>query len=30
MNKLKHLWGNLRASFWFLPALIVVSGTLPA
>lgn len=23
MNKLKHLWGNLRASFWFLPSLIV-------
>ena len=23
MNKLIHLWSNLRASFWFLPALIV-------
>ncbi len=23
MNKLKHLWSKLRASFWFLPALIV-------
>lgn len=23
MNKLKHLWSNLRASFWFLPSLIV-------
>jgi hypothetical protein len=23
MNKLKHLWGNLRGSFWFLPTLIV-------
>lgn len=23
MNRLIHLWGTLRASFWFLPALIV-------
>lgn len=23
MYKLKHLWGNLRASFWFVPSLIV-------
>lgn len=27
MNKLKHLWSNLRASFWFLPALIVAFST---
>ncbi len=26
MNQLKLLWGNLRTSFWFLPALIVTSS----
>ncbi len=26
MNKLKHLLGELRASFWFLPSLIVVGS----
>jgi uncharacterized membrane protein len=30
MNKLKHLWGNLRASFWFLPSLIVAFSTVLA
>lgn len=30
MNKLKHLWSNLRASFWFLPALIVAFSTVLA
>ena len=24
MNKLKRLWSNLRASFWFVPSLIIV------
>jgi uncharacterized membrane protein len=24
MNKFKQLWGNMRASFWFMPSLIVV------
>ena len=27
MNKLKHFWTNLRASFWFLPSLIVAFST---
>ena len=27
MYKLKHLWSNLRESFWFLPALIVAFCT---
>jgi uncharacterized membrane protein len=26
MNKLKHLWSNLLASFWFVPAWIVASS----
>lgn len=26
MNKLKWLWGNLQASFWFVPSLIVAGG----
>lgn len=26
MTKLKHLWSNLRASFWFLPGLIVAAS----
>ena len=26
MNKLKWFWGNLQASFWFLPSLIVVGS----
>ncbi len=30
MNKLKHLWGNLRASFWFLPSWIVAFSTVLA
>lgn len=30
MTKLKHLWSNLRASFWFLPALIVAFSTVLA
>lgn len=30
MNKLKHLWSNLRASFWFLPSLIVAFSTVLA
>jgi uncharacterized membrane protein len=30
MNRLKHHWDNLRASFWFLPALIVVFSALLA
>ena len=30
MNKLKHLWSNLRASFLFLPSLIVAFSTVLA
>lgn len=30
MNRLNHLWGNLRASFWFLPSLIVAFSTVLA
>lgn len=30
MNRLKQLWSNLRASFWFLPALIVAFSTVLA
>jgi uncharacterized membrane protein len=30
MNKFKLLWQNLRASFWFLPALIVAFSTVLA
>jgi len=30
MNKLKHLWGDLSASFWFLPTLIVAFSTILA
>ena len=30
MNRLNHLWDNLRASFWFLPSLIVVFSTVLA
>ena len=30
LNKLKHLWGHLRASFWFLPSLIVAFSTVLA
>jgi uncharacterized membrane protein len=30
LNKLKHHWGNLRASFWFLPSLIVAFSTVLA
>jgi uncharacterized membrane protein len=30
MNKLKHLWSNLRASFWFVPSLIVAFSTVLA
>jgi uncharacterized membrane protein len=30
MNQLKHLWSNLRASFWFLPSLIVAFSTVLA
>lgn len=30
MNKLTHLWSNLRASFWFLPSLIVAFSTVLA
>ena len=30
MNKLKHLGSNLRASFWFLPLLIVAFSTVLA
>jgi uncharacterized membrane protein len=30
MNRLKHLWSNLRASFWFLPTLIVAFSTVLA
>lgn len=30
MNKLKHLWSNLRESFWFLPMLIVAFSTVLA
>ncbi|MDZ4345527.1 MAG: DUF2254 domain-containing protein [Candidatus Binatia bacterium] len=26
MNKLKRLWSNLRASFWFVPSLIVAAS----
>lgn len=25
MSKLKQLWSNLRASFWFVPSLIVAA-----
>jgi uncharacterized membrane protein len=27
MNRVNHLWSNLRASFWFLPSLIVAFST---
>jgi uncharacterized membrane protein len=30
MNKLKHIWSNLSASFWFLPSLIVAFSTVLA
>jgi uncharacterized membrane protein len=30
MNKLKQLWSNWRASFWFLPSLIVASSAILA
>ncbi|MCL4176965.1 MAG: DUF2254 domain-containing protein [Verrucomicrobia bacterium] len=30
MNRLKHLWSELRASFWFLPSLIVAFSTVMA
>jgi uncharacterized membrane protein len=30
MNKLKHLWSKLRASFWFVPSLIVAFSTVLA
>jgi uncharacterized membrane protein len=30
MNKLKHLWGDLSASFWFLPTLIVAFSAILA
>ena len=30
MNRLKHLWGDLRASFWFVPSLIVTFSTVLA
>jgi uncharacterized membrane protein len=30
MNHLHHLWSNLRASFWFVPALIVAFSTVLA
>lgn len=30
MNKLKHVWIHLRASFWFLPSLIVAFSTVLA
>lgn len=30
MNKLKFLWSNLRASFWFLPSLIVAGSAVLA
>jgi uncharacterized membrane protein len=26
MNKVKQLWSHLRASFWFVPSLIVASS----
>jgi uncharacterized membrane protein len=30
MNRLSHIWSNLRASFWFLPLLIVAFSTVLA
>jgi uncharacterized membrane protein len=30
LNKLKQLWGNLRASFWFLPTLILAASVILA
>lgn len=26
MNKIRHLWSNLRSSFWFMPSMIVVGS----
>ncbi|MBU0944593.1 MAG: DUF2254 domain-containing protein [Proteobacteria bacterium] len=26
MNKLRHFWGNLRSSFWFMPSLMVTDS----
>ena len=30
MNKLRHRWGNLRSSFWFVPSLIVMDSIVVA
>ena len=30
MNKIKQIWNNLQASFWFVPSVIIVASILLA